>query len=80
LIIEARENIADENERKAIVEGYLNDIINLEEQADIRVYQALYEMQNELEAYRYDISIVQEMRDEYHRIKEEKTQYYLDQL
>ncbi|MBV1758434.1 MAG: hypothetical protein KMY55_11410 [Dethiosulfatibacter sp.] len=80
LIKEARENIADENERKAIVEGYLNDIINLEEQADIRVYQALYELQNELESYWYDISIVQEMRDEYHRIKEEKTQYYLNQI
>ncbi|HAE42809.1 MAG TPA: hypothetical protein DCG34_07805 [Clostridiales bacterium] len=80
LIKEAREVISDDNERKRVVEGYLGDIINLEEQADIRVYQALYELQNELESYRYDVSIVQEMRDEYHRIKEEKTQYYLNQI
>lgn len=51
LIIEARENIADDKARKSVVEEYLNDIINLEEQADVRVYQALYELQNELEAY-----------------------------
>ena len=80
LIKNARDTILDDAERKSVVEGYLNDIVNLEEQADIRVYQALYELQNELEAYRYDVSIVQEMRDEYHRIKEEKTQYYLDQI
>lgn len=80
MIKEARENISDDNERKRVVEGYLNDIINLEDQADIRVYQALYELQNELESNRYDVSIVQEMRDEYHRIKDEKTQYYLDQI
>jgi hypothetical protein len=80
LIIDARGNIADDSERRAIVEGYLNDIINLEDQADVRVYQALYELQNELETYRYDVSIVQEMRDEYHRIKEEKTQFYLNKI
>lgn len=80
LIKEARETIQDTEERKIVVEGYLNDIINMEDQADILVYQALYELQNELEAYRYDVFIVQEMRDEYHRIKEEKTQYYLDQI
>ncbi|MDP3385702.1 MAG: CpsB/CapC family capsule biosynthesis tyrosine phosphatase [Eubacteriales bacterium] len=80
LIKDARETIQDAEERKIVVEGYLNEIINLEDQADILVYQALYELQNELEAYRYDVSIVQEMRDEYHRIKEEKTEFYLNQI
>jgi len=42
------------------------------------VYEVLYDFQNELEAYKYDVSIIEESRAEYHRIKEETKNRYLN--
>jgi len=76
----ARETLTDDEERRTTIEAYLDEIVTLEAQADNQVNGTLYEMQNELETYGYEVEIVNEMRSEYERIKEEKKAYYLNQI
>lgn len=76
----AQSNISDEKQRKSLIDGYVQDIMNLESQSDNTVYDLLYVMQNELEDHRYDVSKVKEMREEYQRVKDEKQSEYLAEL
>lgn len=73
----ARSNISNETQRKQIIDAYIEEIVSLEQNSDNTVFDLLYKMQNELEKYRYDISKVQVMRDEYHLTKAEKQNEYI---
>lgn len=76
----ARSSIKDEEKRTSIVEGYISEIEGMESTLENQVYQELYEMQNELESYGYDVSKVQEFRDEYNQTKMEKRQEYSERI
>ena len=53
---------------------------NLENKTENKVYSILYDMQNELEKEGLDVSEVQTLRDEYHQIKSQRTDKYINQL
>ncbi|MGB5824677.1 MAG: CpsB/CapC family capsule biosynthesis tyrosine phosphatase [Proteocatella sp.] len=74
----ARNTIKDPEEKKRIIDNYITDIGNLESNSDNDVYQALYDMQNELEAVTDNVDSVQQLRDQYQQIKSEKKAYYID--
>ncbi|MDD3417095.1 MAG: hypothetical protein PHY47_24390 [Lachnospiraceae bacterium] len=76
----ARSSIKDDEERTNIIEDYISEIEGMENALDNQVYQVLYEMQNELESYGYNVSKVQEFRDEYNQTKMEKRQEYSDRF
>ena len=76
----AKKNIADEALLSSTLEAYKEEIFALEAQSDNKVYAALYDMQNELEKQDFDVSVVQQYRDEYNDIKLQKQQEYLERL
>ena len=76
----ARKNIKDDEKRTRIVEDYLNEIGYMENTLENQIYKDLYEMQNELEAYGYDVSEVQKFRDEYNQAKMQKREEYLNRI
>lgn len=76
----AKANISDETQRKSIIEGYIQEIVTLEELSDNTVYDLLYKMQNNLEAKKYSVETVQKYRDAYHAVKENKQAAYLKAL
>jgi protein-tyrosine phosphatase len=76
----ARDTIKDANKKQKIIQGYLDEIVNLESISDNKVYQLLYDMQNELEEGRYSVEEVFDYREEYHNIKEQKKTEYLERL
>lgn len=71
---------SDEVERKSKIDAKLNEIGNLENTTENKVYSILYDMQNELEKEGLDVSEVQTLRDEYHQIKSQRTDKYINQL
>jgi len=75
-----RSNIKDDTQRKALLDAYVDEIIAMESRSDNTVYDLLYVMQNELESYGYDVSLVKEMREGYLQIKEDKENAYLAEL
>ena len=76
----ARKNITDEALLATTLESYKQEIFALEAQSDNNVYAALYDMQNELEEYDFEVSRVQALRDEYNDIKMKKQQEYINRL
>ena len=70
----------DEVERKSKIDAKLDEIGNLENKTENKVYSILYDMQNELEKEGLDVSEVQTLRDEYHQIKSQRTDKYINQL
>ena len=70
----------DEVERKSKIDSKLDEIGNLENKTENKVYSILYDMQNELEKEGLDVSEVQTLRDEYHQIKLQRTDKYINQL
>ena len=70
----------DQEKRKALLEGYVAEVGVLEEKCDLEVYDILYDFQNELEKYKYPVTIIESSREAYHQIKEETKQQYLDEL
>ena len=77
-IQDTRNFVTDEAKRKATIDAYLEEAGNLETICDNNVYAVLYEFQNELELHDYDVAIIEESRAEYHRIKEETKNTYLN--
>ena len=71
---------SDEVERKSKIDAKLDEIGNLENKTENMVYSILYDMQNELEKEGLDVSEVQTLRDEYHQIKSQRTDKYINQL
>ena len=71
---------SDEVERKSKIDAKLDEIGNLENKTENKVYSILYDMQNELEKEGLDVSEVQTLRDEYHQIKSQRTDKYINQL
>ena len=71
---------SDEVERKSKIDAKLDEIGNLENKTENKVYSILYDMQNELEKEGLDVSEVQTLRDEYHQIKLQRTDKYINQL
>ena len=72
---------SDEVERKSKIDAKLDEIGNLENKTENKVYSILYDnMQNELEKEGLDVSEVQTLRDEYHQIKSQRTDKYISQL
>lgn len=67
-----------EQEREA--NRILSEIGTCESQADNKVYKALYDLQNDLEAENCDISIVQEIRDTYTQTKVNVSSGYENKL
>ncbi|WP_028828655.1 tyrosine-protein phosphatase [Proteocatella sphenisci] len=76
----AKNNITDEALLATTLEAYKEEIFALESQSDNNVYAALYDMQNELEEYDFEVSKVQACRDEYNDIKMKKQQEYINKL
>lgn len=76
----ARSNISNDVQREQIIEAYIDEIVAMEQNSDNIVSDLLYDMQNELEKYRYDVSKVQEFRDTYHQTKAQKRDAYLNEL
>ena len=76
----AKTTIDDHIKRDEVIDMYLNELMELEELSDIKVYALLYDMQNALEQYEYEVEIVEEFRVTYHEIKADKKNYYLDQI
>lgn len=76
----SRTNIEDDLERQRIVEGFIDEIAELESDSDNKVYRLLYEMQNELEKEGRQVASVEKLRKEYFEIKSEKKSYYIDKL
>ena len=76
----ANSAISDEVQRNSLIEGYYDEILVLEQNSDQTVNALLYKMQNELERFKYDTSIVQDMRDGYYQIKLDKQNEYLEDL
>lgn len=75
-----RQFIVDKDERTALIEAYMIEAGELETRCDYDVYDVLYDFQNELEKYKYPVSIIEDSRADYHKIKEETKQKYLDEL
>ena len=79
-INEIRSTVSDENERKREIDKRLDKIGSLEDTSQNQVYSILYDMQNELEKHRFEVSEVQNLRDEYHDIKNERMNDYINKL
>lgn len=79
-IQEVRSLIEDQEERNRAVDVLLDEIFKLEAESDKKVYDLLYDLQNDLEAYRYDIGKVQEFRDIYNQLKTDRENHYLSLL
>lgn len=73
-----RNFVADETKRKALIDAYIEEAGRLETKCDYDVYDVLYDFQNALEAAKHPVNIIEEKRAEYHRIKEETKQKYMD--
>ena len=73
-----RNFVADEAKRKELIDAYIEEAGRLETQCDYDVYDVLYDFQNALEAAKHPVDIIEDKRAEYHRIKEETKQKYMD--
>ncbi len=73
----AQNFVADEAKRKAAIEGYIEEVGRLEIICDREVYDVLYLFQNDLEAHKYPVAVIEQTRAKYHQIKEETKQKYL---
>ena len=71
---------SEKKKRKSKIDAKLDEIGNLENKTENKVYSILYDMQNELEKEGLDVSEVQTLRDEYHQIKSQRTDKYIKQL
>lgn len=76
-IQDTRNFVTDEVKRKAIINTYLEEAGTLETICDNNVYDLLYDFQNELEIYKYEVAVIEDVRAEYHRIKEATKNEYL---
>ena len=79
-IIDAKENIEDEEERNREINKYIDKLMNMEELLDINVYEELYNMQNDLEEFRFEVYKVNEYRQTYHSKKAELKEYYINSI
>jgi hypothetical protein len=70
----------DETERDDEIERILDELGNVESKSDNQVYKTLYDMQNDLEEYKYDVAVVQELREHYLGVKIEVSEEYKIQL
>jgi protein-tyrosine phosphatase len=73
-------DLEDETERDVRVEGILDELGSVENSSDNQVYKTLYDMQNDLEEYKYDVAVVKELREHYIEVKMEVSEEYKIQL
>lgn len=62
-------DVESEERQEALANEYLNQLGSAENESDNRVYKALYDMQNDLEALSYPVDIVEDIRARYHETK-----------
>jgi protein-tyrosine phosphatase len=79
-MLKAAIDLEDETERDARVEGILDELGSVESRSDNQVYKTLYDMQNDLEEYKYDVAVVKELREHYIEVKMEVSEEYKIQL
>lgn len=79
-IIQADRTHEDPTEKRQVIGGYLDEIAGLEAQADKKVYDALYDMQNELEKIKAPTAEVQTLREGYQSIKSDRKTYYINKI
>jgi protein-tyrosine phosphatase len=79
-MLKAAIDVEDETERDVRVEGILDDLGSVESRTDNQVYKILYDMQNDLEEYKYDVAVVKELREHYIEVKMEVSEEYKIQL
>lgn len=79
-LLKAAIDIEDEAERDAEIDDILDELGRVETRSDNRVYKVLYDMQNDLEEYEYDVAVVREMREHYLDVKMEVSEEYKAQL
>ncbi len=79
-MLKAAIDLDDETERDARVEGILDELGSVESRSDNQVYKTLYDMQNDLEEYKYSVAVVKELREHYIEVKMEVSEDYKIQL
>lgn len=75
-ILKSAIDIEDKTERNEKIEEILDELGSVETSSDNQVYKVLYDMQNDLEEYKYDVAIVQELREHYIEVKLEVSEGY----
>jgi hypothetical protein len=80
VLLKAASSIANVTEWESKIQMVMDQLGLLESQSDNDVYKALYDMQNDLEDYNYEVAIVQELRDHYLAIKVTMANRYKAQL
>ncbi len=79
-ILKAAIDLEDETVRDEKVEEILDELGRVESRSDNQVYKTLYDMQNDLEEYEYDVALVKELREHYIEVKMEVSEEYKIQL
>ncbi len=67
-------DVEDTDYQESMAKEYLDQLGDAENESDNRVYKALYDMQNDLEALSYPVDIVEEIRTRYHETKNRVSQ------
>ncbi len=73
-------DMEDETKRDQEIDGILDELGKAESKSDNQVYKVLYDMQNDLEEYQYDVAVVQELREHYLDVKIEVSNQYKAQI
>jgi protein-tyrosine phosphatase len=79
-MLKAAIDLEDETVRDEKVEEILDELGRVESRSDNQVYKTLYDMQNDLEEYKYDVALVKELREHYIEVKMEVSEEYKVQL
>lgn len=80
ILLKEASHIVDEQEREQRLQTLQDGLGSIEIQSDNEVYKTLYDMQNDLEEYKYDVAIVQEIREKYLEIKVTTSNKYKKEL
>lgn len=80
LIKTAKKTLDDKEERDRVINGYLDELVALEEISQNDVYAVLYDMQNTLEKYKYPVSEVEAYRTTYHETKAVYKSRYIEEV
>ncbi len=78
--LKAAVRIEDEEEREVTGKAIKAELSQMEVEVDNEVNKVLYDMQNDLEDYDYDVAVVQELRDSYYDTKSEVSGKYKAEL
>lgn len=72
--------IEDQEEREAAGKAIRAELLQMEVEVDNEVNKVLYDMQNDLEDYDYEVAVVQELRDSYYDTKADISAKYKAEL